>query len=90
MQVYKGKMGALDVAVKTINRERVDPRLTIAALRVMEKVCMPPAVCRLAKCMCDMVCKWVMPGGLTCMRRTSRKADIDCHSFCQAGGLRGS
>lgn len=40
MQVYKAKMGVLDVAVKTINRQHINPELNIAhALRVMQKVC---------------------------------------------------
>lgn len=39
MQVYKAKMGVLDVAVKTINRQHINPELNIAhALRVMQKV----------------------------------------------------
>ena len=39
MQVYKAKMGVLDVAIKTINRQHISPELNIAhALRVMQKV----------------------------------------------------
>ena len=39
VQVYKAKMGVLDVAVKTINRQHINPELNIAhALRVMQKV----------------------------------------------------
>lgn len=36
--VYKAKMGVLDVAIKTINRQHISPELNIAhALRVMQK-----------------------------------------------------
>ena len=40
MQVYKAKMGELDVAVKTIRREHVNPHLTAQqALQAIAKVC---------------------------------------------------
>ena len=38
-QVYKAKMGSLDVAIKTINRQHVNPQLTSQqALQVMQQV----------------------------------------------------
>jgi len=55
--VYKAKMGQLDVAVKTIHRQHVNPQLTShQALQVMQKVNLTVAVLllhdALVKCSC--------------------------------------
>lgn len=46
VQVYKAKIGGLEVAVKTINRQFLNPKISIQeALRVMQKVCLLIQLC---------------------------------------------
>ena len=46
LQVYKAKMGDLDVAVKTIQKQHVNPQLTSQqALQVMQQVMTPLRRC---------------------------------------------
>lgn len=55
-QVYKAKMGSLDVAIKTINRQHVNPQLTSQqALQVMQQVTILQGL-GLRNCACHILC----------------------------------